>query len=388
MTKRSIIIGIAAASATTLLLFAIFRPAPISVEISKVQHGDLEEMVEQEGKTRMHDHFVLAAEVAGRLRRIDLHAGDAVRAGETVAWIDPTPIEPRQRAVLEARLNAAISTQLQAHALAARAQAEYDQAAKDLARGKELYQHGIVSKDAFEKANTIETAALKQLHAAESASQAAAFQVEEVRSALLVYTDRSDLPTPVITPVDGRVLRLFEPSEKIVSPGSPILEIGYTPRLEIVADFLTRDAVKIRPGMPARVTDWGGGSSLAARVRTIEPGAFTKISALGVEEQRVNVICDFTSDPQNLEDAYHLELQVILWKGHNVLLVPSSAVFRYGQEWATFVIEKGRAHRMPLRIGHQGEINWEVLSGLNIGDHVIVHPSAAVADGIRVHPIS
>lgn len=388
MKKRSIVVVIAAASALALLLFAIFRPAPIGVEVAIVQRGDLQQIVEQEAKTRMHDHFVLAAEVAGRLRRIDLHAGDAVRAGETVAWIDPTPIEPRQRAILEARLNAALSTQQQAQALAARAQTEYDQAAKDLARGKELFQNGIVSQDAFEKANTVETAALKELHAAESASLAAGFQVEEVRSALLVYTDRSDLPTPLITPVDGRVLRLLEQSEKIVSSGSPILEIGYTPRLEIVADFLTRDAVKIRPGMRAKVTDWGGGSPLPARVRTIEPGAFTKISALGVEEQRVNVICDFLSDPQNLQDAYHLELQVILWEGQNVLLIPSSAVFRSGQEWATFVIRNKRAHQVRLQIGHQGEMNWEVLSGLNAGDQVIVHPSAAVANGIRVRRVN
>jgi len=388
MKKRTLAVTISSVSAIGLLLFAIFRPSAIVVESAIVQRGDLEEIVEQEGKTRMHDHFVLSAQVAGRLRRIDLHAGDSVHAGQTVAWVDPASIEPRQRAVLEARLDAALSAHLQAQALAARAQAEYDQTAKDLARGQELYQHGIISKDAFDKAKTTETTALKQLRAAESAAQAAGFQVEEVRSALLVYTDRSDLPTPVIAPVDGRVLRLLQQSETVVSPGSPILEIGYTPRLEIVADFLTRDAVKIHPGMSARVTDWGGSAPLSARVRTIEPGAFTKISALGVEEQRVNVICDFTSDPENLEDAYHLEVQVILWQGHNVILVPSSALFRAGQEWAAFVIRDKKAHRVPLKIGHHGEVNWEVLSGLNQGDKVIVHPSSAVAEGIHVRPIS
>jgi HlyD family secretion protein len=230
----------------------------------------------------------------------------------------------------------------------------------------------------------MEKAMSRQLQAAKSGAESAAFQVEEARSALLVYEGRPDLPTPISSPVGGRVLRLIEQSEKVVSTGTPILEIGYSPRLEVVADFLTRDAVKIRPGMPAMITVWGGDSTIPARVRTVEPGAFTKISALGVEEQRVNVICDFEGKPQNLEDGFHVEVQVIIWNGEDILLVPSSAVFRSGKRWSVFVVRNGVAHQMPLKIGHQGEAYWEVSEGVQIGDDVVVHPSGDVKDAVRV----
>jgi HlyD family secretion protein len=365
-------------------MIVIFRTKPVPVETASIHRGNLQEIVEQEGKTRMHDHFVLAAQVAGKLRRIDLHAGDVVHEDDTVAWIDPAPIDPRQHAVLEARLHAAIAAQQQAEALAARSQAEYEQTEKDLARGQELYKQGVISKETKDRAETLEMAMSKQLRAAKSGAESAAFQVEEAKSALLVYQDRGDLPTPVLSPVGGRVLKLLEQSEKVVGTGTPILEIGYTPRLEAVADFLTRDAVKIRPLMAAMITDWGGESPIQARVRTVEPGAFTKISALGVEEQRVNVICDFVGDPQNLEDAYHVEVQVIIWDGKDVLRVPSSAVFRSGESWSAFVVRNGVARQIPLKIGHQGETYWEVLEGLQVGDDVVVHPNADVKDAVRV----
>lgn len=387
MKKRSMITGLTVISLIGLVLIWVFRPAPVPVETVSIQRGDLQELIEQEGKTRIHDHFVLATTVAGKLRRIDLHAGDTVHAGETVAWIDPAPIDPRQHAVLAARLNVALAEKKQADALAARAEAEHEQTKKDLTRGLELYRQGVISKESLDKAETLEKATLKQLQAARSGTDSAVFQIEEAKSALLVYQDRADLPTPVLSPVDGRILRLIEQSEKVMSSGAPILEIGYTPRLEVVADFLTRDAVRIRPGMPAMITDWGGTSPISARVRIVEPGAFTKISALGVEEQRVNVICDFEGATQNLEDAYHVEVQVIIWDGKNVLRVPSSAVFRSGDEWAVFVVRKDIAHQIPLKIGHQGERYWEVLGGLQIGDEVVVYPNADVKESVRVRKV-
>ena len=363
----------------------LFRPSPIPVQTAQVQRGPLQEIVEEEGKTRMHDHFIVAATVSGNLRRVDLDAGDRVRAGQTLAWIDPAPIDPRQNAVLEARLKAARAAQQQADALVGRARADAAQAAQDLARGRELYQHGIISKEALDKAVTVDELARKQLQAAMSGAESAAYQVEEAKAAMLVHQNgNSNLPTAITSPVDGRVLRLIEQSEKVVGPGTPILEIGYTPRLEIVADFLTRDAVRIRPGMPAVITDWGGDSTLSAHVRVVEPGAFTKVSALGVEEQRVNVICDFNGDSNGLEDGYHVETRVIVWEGKDVLLVPSSAVFRSAGDWAVFVVRDGRARKTVVQIGHRGEINWEVTGGLQPGNHVIAHPSADVQDGGRV----
>lgn len=380
-------IGIALALAAVLV--TLFRAAPVSVETISIERGPMQEVVEDEGKTRMHDHFVVAAEVPGRVRRIDLDAGEAVRAGQTLAWIDPAPIDPRQRAVLEARLSGAQANQLQAEALVSRDKLDYFQTQKDLVRGRELFKQGIISKETLDKANTLNETVRKQLQAAESAAESSRFQVEEAKSALLVYkSGQVNLATEIKSPVDGRVLRLIEQSEHVVVTGAPLLEIGFTPRLEIVADFLTRDAVRIRPGMPVVISDWGGDSDLPARVRMVEPGGFTKISALGVEEQRVNVICDPIGRTDGLQDGFHVLARVILWKGDNVLRVPTSAVFRSSGNWAAFAVKNGRARKTPLQIGHRGDTEWELLDGLSPGDRIIVHPSAEIVDGGRVKDVT
>ncbi|MHB1023997.1 MAG: efflux RND transporter periplasmic adaptor subunit [Acidobacteriaceae bacterium] len=389
MKRRTQIVLLVIAILMAAVLVAIFRPKAMPVETTTIQRGQLQEILEEEGQTRMHDHFVLAATVTGSLRRVNLDVGDSVSAGQTVAWIDPAPIDPRQSAVLEARLHAALAAQQEAEALVGRAQTEYKQAETDMGRSRELYKQGILSKELLDKAETLDQTSAKQLQAARSRAESAAYQVDEARSALLVNKeDSSELPTPILAPVDGRVLKLFEQSARVIGPGTPILEIGYTPRLEIVADFLTRDAVQIKPGMPAMITDWGGNASIPARVRLVEPSAFTKVSALGVEEQRVNVICDFMADPRGLEDGYHVEVRVIIWEGKNVLLVPSSAVFRSGEDWAVFTIRNGVARKTTVRIGHRGEMNWEVLDGLHSGDQVIVHPSTEVKDGARIKVVN
>jgi HlyD family secretion protein len=314
-----------------------------------------------------------------------LHAGDSVRTGEVVASIDPAPIEARQTVVLRARLEAARAAQREADALVGRAQAEHDQAAFDLDRAKKLFEQGVSSKESLEKASTVAGSAAKQLEATKSRAQSAAHQVEEATAALMTQTnDRQDLPVAVKSPIDGRILKLLEQSERVLVPGAPILEIGYTPKLEIVADFLTSDAVKIRPGMDAIIDDWGGDRPLPARVRVVEPGAFTKVSALGVEEQRVNVILDFTEGSANLADAYRVEVRVITWRGSNVLKVPSSAVFRSGEEWALFAVSNGVAHHKIVKLGHGGDDEIEVIDGLNAGDSVAIHPSSDVKEGARV----
>lgn len=363
----------------------IFRPASVPVETAVITKGSLQEIVEEEGKTRMHDHFTVAATVAGKLRRIPLDAGDTVHQDQILTWIDPAPIDPRQQAVLEARLQTARASQKQAEALAARAQADYAQAQQDMARARQLFQHGIISQEARDKAATQDAVTARQVQASESALQAAKSQVEEANSALLVYhSGPSSLPTAIRAPVTGRVLRLFEKSERVVTAGTPLLEIGFTPRLEIVSDFLTRDAVRIKPGMPALITDWGGAKDIPARVRLVEPGGFTKVSALGVEEQRVNVICDPTEPTDGLEDAYHVNVRVIVWQGANVLKVPASSIFRLQNDWAVFLVKDGRAHRTIVQIGHRGSTDWQVTAGLKAGDRVIVHPGADVDDGVRI----
>jgi len=383
MKKQTKIISVLAIIITAALALA-FRPKPLPVQVAPAVMGPLQQTVDEEGKTRMHDHFVLAASVAGKLRRIELHAGDSVRAGDVIAWVDPTPIEPRQTAVLQARLDAARAAQTQADADAGRAQAENDQAAIDLERTRKLFDQGVASKEAFDRATSSASAAAKQLASAIARAEAAAYQVKEAKAALLSQNADASLPVAIKTPVTGRILRLLEQSERVVSAGTPLVEIGYTPRLEVVADFLTRDAVKINPGMEAIIDDWGGDKPLRARVRVVEPGAFTKVSALGVEEQRVNVVLDFIDGSDKLADAYRVEVRVVTWQASAVLKVPSGSLFRSGQEWAVFKVGNGRAQQTSLQVGHRGAFETEVLGGLKAGDILIVHPSNEIKDGVRV----
>jgi HlyD family secretion protein len=385
MKKRTRFITALAVLLVIVGLVLAFRPKPIVVETAAVSRGPLQETVEEEGKTRMHDHFVLAAPVAGKLRRIELHAGDSVRAGQVITFIDPMPIEPRQTAVLQARLDAAQAAQREADALVGQTQTQSDQANIDLERTRKLFDQGVTPKETLDRANSLASSMAKQLDAAKSRAKAAAYQVVEAQAALLTQTSgRSDLPAPLSSPVGGRILRLLELSERVVVAGTPIMEIGYTPRLEVVADFLTQDAVKISPRMGAIIDDWGGDRALRARVRMIEPGAFTKISALGVEEQRANVVLDFLEGSDKLEDAYRVEVRVITWENPDVLKVPSSAVFRSQKDWAVFKLANRKVRKTIVRLGHRGTLEIEVLQGLAVGDIVITHPSADIKDGVQV----
>jgi len=378
---------VAAVAGIAVLLALAFRPAALDVDIAAVQRGALQETLEQEGKTRMHDSFVLASPVAGRLKRIELHAGDPVKVGEIVATIDPVPLEPQQRAALEARLQTAQELEREAAARVQRAEADSSQAKADLERATKLAAEGVIAREALEKAQTADKTANKELDAALFKSKAAASQVEEAKAALLATAaqDPAGIKTVYLrSPVPGRILRLIEQSERVVGQGTPVVSIGYTPRLEIVADYLTTDAVKISPGMPALIEEWGGSKPILARVRLVEPGAFTKISALGVEEQRVNVVLDFVSAPEQLGDAYRVEVRVITWQSPRVLKVPLSALFRRGDDWNVFIAETDRASRRNVKIGHRSDLEAEVLDGLREGERVIVHPGNELTDASRI----
>jgi HlyD family secretion protein len=380
MLTGAILIGI-------VLLVLAFRPAPLDADVATVQSGPLQESLEQEGKTRMHDRFILASTVAGRLLRVEVHAGDRLKAGEVVAVIEPSPLEPQQRAALEARLSAAQEIQREATARVQQAEAQRTQAAADLQRAIKLGAEGVISREALEKAQTDDKAAAKELDAAMFKAKAAAFQVEEARAALLAVTPAASGISKTVylrSPVAGHVLRLIEQSERVISAGTPVIEIGYTPKLEITADYLTTDAVKIAPGMAAVIEEWGGNAPIPAEVRLVEPSAFTKVSALGVEEQRVNVILDFLGAPQNLGDAYRVGVRVITWKSSKVLKVPLSALFRRGEDWNVFLASGNRAVHRRITIGHRSDLEAEVLDGLNEGDVVIVHPSNELAEGSRI----
>jgi HlyD family secretion protein len=328
--------------------------------------------------------------VAGRLQRITLKAGDTVKQGSVVARMNPLPLDPRAHAEATARLEAAQAAKREAQARVEQAGAALEQARREAERARKLERGGTISQGERERADLELTTREKELEAALFAARAADYNVQAAQAALLTGgpdASRDGGSSAVLelhSPVDGFVLRLLEESERTVAFGTPLLEIADPASLEIVVDVLTTDAVKVRPGATLLVDDWGGEEELEARVRLVEPSAFTKVSALGVEEQRVNVVADFAQPQPRLGDGYRLEAHIVVWEGDGVLKVPNSALFRHRGEWCVFVVEDGRARRRTVRIGAGNPVEYQVLDGLAEGEHVIVHPSDLVDEGKRV----
>lgn len=371
-----------------------FRPQPVSVDIVTAQAGPLRVTVEEEGRTRVIDRYVISAPVPGYLQRIELDVGATVAAGQVVALLEPLRsdvLDPRRRAEAESRVVAARAAVRAAEQRAAAAAAESEYAASENTRLARLYENRTVSLDAFQQA---ESAARRTA----AALQSARFQVDVARAELkaaeatLAYSAAGGAgATPeqvtITAPVGGQLLKRFHESEGVVGAGAALLEIGDPLSLEVEVDVLSRDAVRIAPGMAVELERWGGSTPLAGTVRTVEPVGFTKISALGVEEQRVLVIVDLISPReqwQRLGDGYRVEAVFILWQGTDVLQVPSSALFRNGSDWALFVVEDGRAVVRHVRLGHEGGINVEIVSGIRVGESIVAHPGDAVSDGVRV----
>lgn len=383
--KRSLLA--AAALAILVAVVLALRPGPVPAETGRVGRGDLPVTIEEEGKTRVRDRFVISAPAAGRLLRVTLQEGDPVKEGDVVVRLEPVPLDERTRAEARARLQAAEAARRAAEARVRQVAESLEQARRSHKRADELAGQGLRSPEEREQMELAEATLSKQLEAERFSARAAAYQAEVARATLL--SDETELHggshgvIAVRSPVPGRVLRVLQESERSVPAGSPILEIGDPANLEVVIDLLSTDAVRVRPGA-AMVLDGGEGRTLRAHVRMVEPSAFTKISALGVEEQRVNVIGDFDQAPSRLGDAFRVEASILLWEGKGVLKVPASALFRRGEGWAVFVVEGGRARRRNVEIGHRNAAEAEVLRGLAAGDAVVLHPSDRVRDGVRV----
>lgn len=366
--------------------FFLLRPKPIPVEVARVTRGPMMVTVEEEGETRIHDHFIISAPVAGRLLRIDLDAGDDVQQGQVVARILPAPIEPRQRAELSAQLAAARATTHEAQAQVDRALSEYEQARRDFSRAEKLFASGVISREAFEQAQTKEATGRKLLEAARRHLEAVKGQ-EAAAKARLLEAERSGEPgavVPVRSPLKGKVLRLLQQSERVVTSGTPLLDLGYSPQLEVVSDVLSTEAVKVRAGDPVLLEGWGGRKPIRARVRLVEPSGFTKISALGIEEQRVNIVMDFVDPPGLLGDGYRVEARIIVWQQSDVQKLPASGLFRHGESWAVFAVDGGRARLREVQIGHRNSTEAEVLGGIGQGQQVILHPTNQIQEGVRV----
>ena len=375
------------ALALILLLVWRLRPTPLDVDTATVSVGPLRETIDQEGQTRVRDRYVVAAPVSGRLARVLFRAGDTVRQGETVAWLEPAPLDTRSRSEATARLGAAEDAREAANAAVRAAAAALDQAERALARAESLATQGHLAPAAREDAQLLATTRRRELEAATSRAQTAAHEVETARAALLAASPARASPgtrSAVRAPQSGRILRLLEESERVLPAGTPILELGDPGKLEIVSDLLSTDAVKVRAGDTMLVEDWGGDRPLRARVRLVEPSGFTKVSALGVEEQRVNVVADLVDSPGALGDRFRVEARVVLWGSDRALKVPVSALIRQGEAWAVFVVEGGRARSRPVTLGHRGSFEVEVASGLREGEEMIAYPSDLIRDGVRV----
>jgi HlyD family secretion protein len=397
MPSRRRVAFLAAALGFVALAWWAMRPAPVPVEVGAVSRGPLQVSVDEEGETRVRQRFVVAAPATGRLLRIELDEGDRVAVDDVVAQIVPAPLDPRDRAAAEARLQAAEDARRGAEARASLAQAALAQAERDLERAERLREAGARSDEEVERARLERTRALREREASRFATAAAEHEADAARAVLMASrANRADLAradapcaTPgtcidVRAPVAGEVLRVLEESERVVLSGAPLLELGDPKAIEIVVDVLSADAVRIRPGAELWVEDWGGERPLRAAVRRVEPSGFTKVSALGVEEQRVNVIADFVDTPDGLGDGYRIEARIVVWQADDVLRVPSSALFRHGEGWAAFVLDGAVARRRELEVGARGPFEAEVKGGLAEGERVVLHPSDRLADGVRV----
>ena len=364
---------------------ALLRPAPVVAELGRAVRADLRVTVEDEGKTRVRDRFVVSAPAAGRLHRVTLQEGDAVAEGAVVALLDPVPLDARAREEARARLEAAEAERRAADARVRQAREALAQARRDHARIDALASQGLQAPDVREKAELAEATRARELDAARFVARAAAYQAEAARAVLIADEPgaggRSAIP--IRSPVAGRVLRVVQESERSVPAGTAVIEVGEPGALEIVVDLLSTDAVRVSPGMEMTI-DGGAGVLLRGRVRTIEPAAFTKISALGVEEQRVNVVGDLLDPPGRLGDAYRVEVAVTVWEGKNVLTAPASALFRRGDGWSLFVVESGRARRRDVQVGQRNAEAAQILRGLAPGETVVLHPGEKVRNGVRV----
>jgi len=387
----NILVLIIIAGAVIGVLTIWLRPTPTRVDTAKSSRGSMRVTVDGEGKTRVLDRYLIAAPVGGRLRRIDLRRGDGVEQGQVIAQIDSlplAPLDPRQRAEAIGRVNAAEDVKFEADRLVERNRATYDQTKRDLERSETLARSGVISRQEVERAQTTVATSLREYEAAKSKAESSAHEVEVARAALIAVEGTARpgaaAAVKVQAPTRGKVLRLLEESERVITAGTPLVELSNPSKLEVVIELLSTDAVKVSPGALVLIEDWGGPKALEARVRLIEPSAFTKVSALGIEEQRVNVVADLVEPASALGDGYRIEGRIVVWETDNTLRVPVSALFRRGESWSLFVVENNEAHLRDVEVGQRTPFEAEIKSGLDEAAEVIVHPSNQITDGMRV----
>jgi HlyD family secretion protein len=386
--KRSLLI--AAGLVVTALFALAFVPRPLPVDTAPVGRAPMAVTVDEDGVTRIKDRYVVSAPLHGSLARIELQPGDVVKRGGVLGRIVPLApplLDDRTRKSAEARLAASLATEKQVRAQVERARAGQEFASGELDRQRSLSDRGAGTRGALEQAVLNERTARAELESTRFGVQIAEYEVEMARAALGRLTGgRNEPQLEVRSPVDGKVLRVHQRHEGVVQAGTPLVEVGDPQALEILVDVLTSDAVRIRPGAAVTIDRWGG-APLDASVRVVEPSAFSRISALGVEEQRVNVVIDLRS-PQKvwtmLGDGYRVEARITVWQAADVVQVPSSAVFRHEDGWALFSVEGGAARLRKVAIGERTAAAVQLTSSGSEGARVVLHPSDRIRDGVKV----
>lgn len=380
-----------------------FWPEPVEVDLALVERGPLLVTVDEDGKTRIREKYVVSAPLVGRLLRINMEAGDPVVAGETLL----ATIEPRDPDLLDARAIAQAEARVKASEATLKKMEPTLQSVRDaqafaeaeLTRARKAAAGNAISKSELENAEYVFRQKSEELRSTRIQEEIARFELEQAEAALLRTRPREAAAVDgvdngnggwtfaIYSPINGRVLRVFQESAAVVSAGTPLLELGDPRDLEAEVDVLSRDAVKIHPGARVLLEHWGGDEELQGHVRLVEPSGFTKISTLGVEEQRVNVIVDFVDPPEaraTLGDGFRVEARIVIDEASDVLKTPTSALFRVGKRSAVFKVIDGVVHQQIVELGRQNGLEAEVLEGLSAGDQVVVHPSDQVEVGVHV----
>lgn len=392
LRRNHLLIVLAVLAAAAALAWA-YRTPSVPVDTVQATRGPLEVTTEEDGIVRVRERYVVTPPVAGFMQRVLVHAGDKVQAGQLLFVLEPLPpgaLDFRARDEAAARVSHARSAAEAAEMNRRSAEFQAEHAAREELRARELVGSGIVSKAEYDTAKSAADQTRAELEASRASVRMARFELEAAQTALRYTGGERKAASDHIevkAPVDGVVLTVQREDEGAVTAAMPVLTIGDQHALEVMVEVLSADAVRIRPGMEARLERWGGPAPLLARVRTVEPSAFTKISALGVEEQRVRVIADLVSPPQdwaNLGDAYRVETRFVLWRSEDALRLPHSCLFRAGQDWEVFTVRDGRARRRTVKVGQRGTQYAQLLGGVNEGEVVILYPDDRLSDGGRV----
>ncbi|MCB1094734.1 MAG: HlyD family efflux transporter periplasmic adaptor subunit [Verrucomicrobiae bacterium] len=382
-----------------VLAIVAMQPKPIEVDAGSVIRGTMRFTVDDDGEARVRERYRLSAPLAGRMHRITLKPGDFVKKGDVLVTLDPGApdlLDPRARAQAEATMHASTAAVTSARTQLEARSVEAEQLKKAFDRSQVLHEKGNIADAAFEESESAYLAASHARDAAASAVEIAQFELEQANAALLRFDAVPEEAAPgdawgfsIRAPIDGVILRVEDESERTVQAGVALLELGDPQQLEMRIDVLSQDAVAIKPGQAVLVQHWGGANPLEGRVRRVEPSAYTKVSALGVDEQRVDVLADFVALPgegETLADGYRIEARIVVWEKADALQVPAGALFRQGDDWAVYKFESDRARLTLLKIGRNNGEVAEVLDGLQEGDRVILHPGDRISDNTLIMP--